>query len=140
MPNIHPLLVHFPIALLTFSCGLDVLGMVTRRLHYERAAWWTLLGGFVGLGLTITTGILAETTVTIHETARAHFEAHEQLAFGVAAIYCILVLWRIAHRSYLPRNQHAWYLALSLVGVCLLWLTAWFGGELVFTFGVGVQR
>lgn len=139
MPNIHPLIVHIPIALLTFSALFDILSLVTRRQEFERTAWWALLAGFVGLGMTVATGLFAEATVSIPDKARAAFETHEQLAFAAAAVYCILLLWRIAHRSFLPRNRPWLFVALSLLGVLFVWITAWFGGELVFRHGVGVQ-
>lgn len=139
MPNLHPLVVHIPIALLTFSALFDLLALLARRQEFERTGWWTLLAGFIGLAATITTGLLAETTVTIADAAVEFFETHEQLAFAVAALYCLLLLWRIANRSFLPKRRPWLFVGLSLLGMLLVWATGWFGGEMVFRFGVGVR-
>lgn len=139
MPNLHPLLVHFPIALLTLSFLFDAVSAVTRKPQFERSGWWTLLSGSIGLGLTITSGLFAEGTVTIGEEAREHFDTHEEIAFVVATVYVVLLLWRIANKSLLPVRRRGVYLFLSLVGCVLIWLGAWYGGELVYRFGVGVH-
>lgn len=139
MPNIHPLFVHLPIALLTISFIFDLLGHLRKQNEFERTAWWTLLGGMIGLIGTISTGLIAEHSVVISEAAREHFQMHEQTAFAVGGMYSILFLWRIASRTQLPKSRETMYLALSFLGVVLLWIGAWYGGELVFRFGVGVQ-
>lgn len=139
MPNIHTLLVHLPIALLTISCLFDILGLVTKRQELERAAWWTLLTGTIGLAATVASGLLAERTVTIVHSATEHFETHKQIAFVVAGLYSLLFLWRVAGKTRLPK-QRAWlFVALSLLGVIGIWTGASYGGELVYRFGVGVQ-
>lgn len=140
MPNLHPMFVHLPIALLTANWVFDLLSIVTKKQEFERTGWWTLLAGMIGLAGTIATGLMAEASVTIEETARSFFEMHEQLAFGVAAIYSALVLWRFAARTYIPQRLRWLYLVMTLLGVILVWVTGWYGGELVFRFGIGVQQ
>jgi uncharacterized membrane protein len=138
MPNLHPFLVHFPIALLSVSFLFDVLSMITSRDELERTAWWTLLTGTLGLAAAVITGLIAENTVTIYESAREHFETHEQVAFSAAALYAFLIFWRIANRTRLPKRKSIYYVGLSLLGIALIWVAAWYGGEMVYRFRVGV--
>ncbi|MER3523081.1 MAG: hypothetical protein C4326_03200 [Ignavibacteria bacterium] len=139
MPNLHPLFVHLPLALLSASWLFDVVGILLRKEEFERTGWWTLLAGAAGLAATVVTGLAAESSVVVPERAGSALENHQQLAFAAAAIYSGVLLWRFARRTCLP--QPLWmYFTLSGVGVLLLWLTGWFGGELVFRYGVGVLR
>ncbi len=140
MPNLHPMLVHLPIALLTASWLFDLLAVATKKQEFERTAWWTLIAGSIGLAGTIATGLAAEGGVAIGESARRFFETHEQLAFGVAAIYSVVLLWRFASRTRVPSRGTLLYFVLTFLGVALVWGTAWYGGELVFRFGVGVGQ
>lgn len=139
MPNIHPLLVHLPIALLTASWLFDIFGLITRKQDFERTAWWCLLAGVVGLTVTVASGLIAKKTVSIAGVATEHFETHQQIAFIIAGIYAILFLWRIAGRTKLPQHREWLFVGLSLLGVILIWVGAWYGGELVYRFGTGVQ-
>jgi uncharacterized membrane protein len=139
MPNLHPVLVHFPIALLTASVAFDLCGIVLRRQELERSGWWTLVIGCAGLVLTVVSGLLAKESVTITQQAQGHFDVHQQLAFAVAGVYALLLLWRIASRTRLPLGREWLFITLSLAGSLLLWLGAWHGGEMVYRFGVGVR-
>ena len=44
-PNPHPLLLHFPIALLIVGVVCDLLGVAPRRQALPSAAWWDLASG-----------------------------------------------------------------------------------------------
>lgn len=139
MPNLHPLLVHFPIALLFLSLVLESIALLRKSSGLSRAAWWNQIGGTAGLALAVTSGLLAEDTVSIAGDAGKLFERHEQLAFLSAAIFAILLLWRIAARGNIPRKSPAAYFVLLVAGVACVLTGAWYGGEMVFRYGVGVQ-
>ena len=64
--------------------------------------------------------------------------AHEQFAFVTIAAFLLLLYWRIRNKTELPPALPRLYLLLYGACVVLLWCTAWFGGELVYLFGVGV--
>ena len=139
MPNLHPLLVHFPIALLTFGFVFDMFGLVSKRNELSRVGWWIQVAGTLGLLTAVVTGLLARETVVIPVAAYDTFENHEQIAFIVTAVFAALLLWRIASRTHLPQRYKILFLVLFLFGLVLMWLGAWFGGEMVYRFGVGVR-
>jgi len=140
MPNIHPLLTHFPIALLTLSLVVDLLGIAFRRLGLERVGSWGQVLGTIGLAATVVSGLLARNAVALSADAESTFQTHEQIAFLVLALASGLSLWRIGSRMQLPGDRRMIYLLLSLGTVILLWVGAWHGGELVYRFGIGVQQ
>ncbi len=139
MPNFHPLFVHFPIALLFLALILEVIAVLRNRPELSRAAWWNQIAGTVGLGLTVASGLLAEDTVRIPAEARDLFERHEQLAFLAAALFAVTLFWRIASRGRVPRHPPFLYLLLLLAGVGVVLTGAFWGGEMVFSYGVGVR-
>jgi uncharacterized membrane protein len=139
MPNPHPFLTHFPIALLLFGFIFDLASRRWTDKEFARYGWWNQLLGTVGLAGTIVTGLLAEARTVIPPGARPSFEAHEQLAFASAAIFALLLFWRIASRTSIP-PKNAWvFLLLYGVGIIVLCAGALYGGEIVYRFGVGVS-
>ena len=49
MPHpIHPLVVHFPIALLFTSVFFDLLGIITEKKNFRQTAFWLLILGLIG--------------------------------------------------------------------------------------------
>jgi len=139
MPNIHPLFTHFPIALLSSCLIFDFIGILGKNEQLHRIGWWMQFSGTIGLMATVLSGLFAEATVSIPETARSTFEAHEQIAFVVVASATVLLLWRVSSRMLLPSRMRTLYLLAFAVTVLLMWIGAWYGGELIYTFGVGVQ-
>ncbi len=137
MSSIHPLFVHFPVALLTMSLLLELLALRTRRHDPSRPAWWLHIAGTAGIAGSVATGLYARSTALFPMEAIPFAENHEQLAFLTAGVFTGLLLWRISSRGMLPRRRGL-YLVLFSAGVCLLWAAAWYGGEMVYRFGVGV--
>ncbi|MEO8168948.1 MAG: DUF2231 domain-containing protein [bacterium] len=140
MPNVHPLLVHLPIALLTFSFFFDLVGVVSGRPNIVKVGWWTMVVGVLGAAAAVISGLIAEKTVSISASATEHFQTHQQMAFLVAGIYAALILWRTANRGEIPTKLKWAFLGIAAIGVAALWTGAWYGGEMVYRFGVGVQQ
>ncbi|MEK9139019.1 MAG: DUF2231 domain-containing protein [Bacteroidota bacterium] len=139
MPNVHPLLTHFPIALLTIALVFDTLAAVRSSSQLERVGWWLHLSGSLGLVATVISGLFAKGQVFIAETGKTTLETHEQIRFAVSALFAVLPFWRISTKTMLPVRWRPIYLILMFLGVGLVWVGAWYGGELVYTFGVGVR-
>lgn len=136
MTSIHPFMVHFPIALLTVAAVLEVVAFISGKEEYSRAGWWNQVAGSMGLAFAVLSGLSAEKAARIGADAAGIFETHQQVAFAVSALFALLLLWRIGVRTRIPKNHRLLYLALFLAGVILLLTGAWYGGELVFRFGV----
>jgi len=139
MPNIHPLLVHFPIALLTLSFLCEAAAVLFKREDLSAAGWWTQLTGTIGLAAAAVSGILAGNSVNIPPPAKPYLETHQELAFAVATAFALLLFWRFASRTKRPPGRDGLFLLLFAAGVIALWAGAWYGGEMVYRFGAGVQ-
>jgi uncharacterized membrane protein len=71
--NLHPLVVHFAIALFFVSVFCDILGWLLKKESLHTVGWWNLLFGFFGAIVTVAAGLLAERSVGHNETA--HFSS-----------------------------------------------------------------
>ena len=139
MPNPHPFLTHFPIALLAVGFFFDLIGRYRAQGELSRYGWWNQLLGTAGLAATIVSGLLAEGTTVIGPEARRAFEAHEQIAFAAAVLFTLLLFWRIASRTAVPPKNGWVFLLLYGAGIIILCAGALYGGEMVYHLGVGVS-
>lgn len=136
---IHPMLIHFPLALWMLAVPVDLLGRGTGVAAAVWAVPWLLSAGCVLALPAMLTGLLdfaqlGETPAVIR-TAYLHLGAMS-LAWLLFAS-SLLVRWEG------PGWQFAagWVdLTLSLGGLIALSLGAWLGGELVYRHGVGVNQ
>ncbi len=137
-PNPHPLVVHFPIALLMASVFFDAVAYRSRREAFEKAAKLNLALGVLSGIVAVVFGLLAEESVpqfpVIHETV----ERHKTLAFVTLGVCAILLLWRFLKDGKFYERWRTFYIALAVVGILILGATAYYGGELVYKFGVGM--
>ena len=138
--NLHPLLVHFPIALLIASFLFDLIAALSKRDTFEKAAFWNLTFGLIAAAVTAVAGLQAEESVPPFPAMRETVERHETLAFITLGAFALLFLWRVAKGGKLFVRFRVYYLLLAFIGVLSLSATAYYGGELVYKFGVGIQQ
>jgi uncharacterized membrane protein len=148
LPNAHPFLVHFPIALFTTALLADlVLCVRFRETWLDRAALSTFgVAALLSLA-TAWSGQAAANALTpsLDEAAAAAVASHGDWAFATVLLFFTVAavrfeaLWRDRALPF-PRLTRPRLLALPLgvlAEVCLL-TTAGRGGELVYRHGVGV--
>ena len=59
----HPLVIHFPIALISTSVAFDYLFYFTNRQDISNASWWTMLTGLVSSLAAIASGIIDDSLI-----------------------------------------------------------------------------
>ncbi|MFZ5862467.1 MAG: DUF2231 domain-containing protein [Nitrospirota bacterium] len=135
---LHPIIVHFPIALLITAIVLGALELVLKRDALREAATWLLGFGFMGGLVAAATGILAEEAAEEGGVPEGAIETHESLAFAALAVFALLIVIRWLQRKRSIPNSV--FLAIGVIGVVLIALTGYFGGDLVYRYGAGVER
>lgn len=130
----HPMLVHFPIALLVLGFGVGLAAQHPRApAWYRPAAPGMLVAGTLLLWVVLGLGLLAEHYAPHVPAAWAVMADHKQDAYITACIFSALL---IAH--FLTKDRHRpWVLAGWGLGLVSLVLTAHLGATLVFTYGLG---
>lgn len=142
IPNWHPLIVHFTIALLLTAAMLFVLGAILAQRPLGAAATlvarWNLAFGVLSTVVTLVTGWQAYNSVVHDAPSHANMTVHMQWALGTAAVFLL-----VAGAAWLDRRRAAgaggMLLALILVGSAGLAVTGWLGGENVYRYGLGVM-
>ena len=132
---LHPIVVHFPIALLFASVGLDWVGYLFRLPSLTRAGFYVLVLGAAGAGVAAITGpdgARGDATVANLLTL------HQSFALITVALAVGLLLVRYMATDGLGRGWAAIYLVGTLALLAALALTGYYGGELTYHQGIGV--
>jgi uncharacterized membrane protein len=144
-PNVHPLVVHFPIALLITAAGLDLTGWALRCNRSLRFAATLLyvVGTITTVGAYVT-GREAAEVIWQPGMAHAAVKDHWDWAFRTVWFFAILTTARLIllrRRRADPRPLLVAALTVAgLLGVVLLGETGDRGGRLVYQHGVGISR
>ena len=144
-PNIHPLVVHFPIALLCAAAAVDVVGCTFRRNRQLRhLATLLYVLGTGGAIAAYVTGRAASQAVWFPGMAQAILKQHWDWAFRTVWFFGIVTAVRLVLLRPSRREPGlvivAAFALVGLVGIGLLLETGDRGGRLVYQHGVGTPR
>jgi len=132
---IHPMLIVFPLGLLSMSVVFDIIHYATGVGTWAQSAFWMIGAGILGGLLAAVFGLLDWLTIPADTRAKAIGLWHGGGNVVVVALFA--ASWLVRRSS--QEHPNALALVLSIVGVCLALGTGWLGGELVERLGVGVD-
>lgn len=135
---IHPMIVHFPIALLITSVLFELLGRALHTNALREGALWLLALGLGSGVVAYLTGELAEEAAENAGIPEVLIETHETLALVTLIIFGILLVWRFMFRKDLTDQALGVYFLVAVFGLGTLAATGHFGGDLVYNHGAGV--
>lgn len=140
MKPIHPIVVHFPIALLVFSVAADLAGFFADIESLRSAGWWALVSAALGAIATVAAGIFDMRRADLHEEVHHRVHRHMRVGFILLGAIIGLTVWRwrihVAPSAAVPM----YYLDLAVLTVALAAFQGWLGGELVYRDGVFVKQ
>ena len=138
---IHPILVHFPIALLTVSFGADLIGRLRPSADARAIAFWSLVLAALGAAGAVTTGFIDMYRAELAETTHrfVHLHRNSGLVLLTALVLLAVWRWRIRRRRTVSNSVGLPYLVSAGAVFALVLFQGWFGGELVYGLGAGVS-
>jgi uncharacterized membrane protein len=137
---IHPMLIPFPIALWAFSLIADVIYLWRGNPAWrDWIAFYTLLAGTIGAALAAVFGIIDWLSIKDREVKKVA-DWHARLNVIALLIFAASFYLRTTSGAGLVGGSYTIPFVLSVVGVILITISGWLGGELVFRHGVAVDR
>jgi len=134
--HLHPVVVHFPIALLVAGLATQIASVLRRdSMGLDAAASWLLWIGTATLWLAVGLGLVAERTAPHVPAAWEALYQHRRFGLWTAGIFTALSLWR----RWRGRTLQRAFLGAWLIAAAMLLITAYHGGQLVYGFGMGVM-
>jgi uncharacterized membrane protein len=150
----HPLFVHFPIALL-LAGSVALLWQILKKTAQNDTAIEGFISGTLGLGfvallITIITGLfdmLSSPKGLAKDGWIVTAIIHIVTAVPLVVIYGTLLYRRFflnpeksqSEEVIRPKNLDVFTLILLILGIILIFVTGWFGGSLVYDFRVGIS-
>ena len=137
LQNVHPLLVHFPLALLPASALVYVLAWLAGRDAWAWTGLWLLVLGAVSAAAAATTGLHADEGVMVDPSVREQLlDPHRRLMLTTVGLSIALAAWAAAARP-LPARGRGVFLTLLVVLLALMSRGADYGGRMVYDYNAG---
>ncbi len=159
--TIHPMTVHFPIALLYLALAIDIMGLFIKApdRFFDRASFWLTILGFIAGAVAAAMGVISEQFVRWNATTSVILAAHQRDAV-LTGVFAVLAIGLRFYSRY-PAHEQAsssirtapWSfwgtgrgrstplstLFLLLAVIMVTW-TGSLGGTMVYHYGVGIRH
>ena len=137
---IHPMLIPFPLALWFSSFVADVIYLWRGNpVWRDWIAFYTLLGGTIMAVVAAVPGLIDWLSITDREVKKIA-NWHARLNVIALLIFAASFYLRTTSGAELVGGSYTIPFVLSVIGVILITISGWLGGELVFRHGVAVDR
>ena len=133
---IHPILIPFPLGLLSASVVFDVVYLITGNGKWSEISFWMIAAGVIGGLAAAVFGLIDWLAIPSGTRAKSVGSWHG--ASNVMVVVLFVVSWLL--RADASDQPGAVPIVRSFVGVGLVSLGGWLGGELVGRLGVGVTE
>ena len=133
---IHPMLIPFPIGLWATSFVVDVLFYFLRHPTLLVISKFMIAAGCIGAVAAAIPGIIDWLAIKNGDVKKVA-NWHARLNITALVVFAISLFLRLGSYSELVGRNLTIPFLLSLVGVILISISGWLGGELAFRYGVG---
>lgn len=136
---IHPMIIPFPIALWVFSLFGDVIYLWRGNpVWKDYLAFYTLIGGIIGAVVAAVAGFVD--WLSLKDPAVVKIANwHARLNVVALLIFAASLYLRTSGGADMVGGSHTIPVGLSVLGVILITISGWLGGEMVFKHGVAVD-
>src|SRR5512139_3396509 len=137
LQNIHPLVVHFPIAFLVGAALFYFLSWIFRNQTFATTAFLLLILGTLAAGAAVGTGLYAEEGVMASRSVRENLlEFHENIMLGTLGLSIVLSIWALVARPF-PKKRRWIFLVLLVVLLGVMTVGADYGARMVYDYNAG---
>lgn len=131
MYDLHPLVIHFPIALFSAAILFDLLFLIFNNNDFYVGGWWTMLFALVASAAAIATGIIDDTLIGHLGSVYPLWLNHGLVQLFSCILFLTLFLWRTKDKSIFYDNlKKLVYTATALIGIVILYYGGHLGAEL----------
>ena len=136
MDTIHPIVVHFVIAMAVISVIFDLLAVILRRPNLLEVSFWNLLFATAAIFVAIIFGQVEAGLANPYGQSRLLLNVHSTLGWCLAALLSLLTGWRYVIRNRDPHSLPLSFLAAGGLLAVLVVIQVSLGDQLIWVYGL----
>jgi uncharacterized membrane protein len=136
MDTIHPIVVHFVIAIALVAFVYDIVGVLARRPALFEVSFWNLLFATGAIFVAIIFGQVEAGLANPYGEARAILDVHTTIGWSLAGVLSLLTGWRYVLRSRDPQSLPLPFLAVGALASVLIVVQVVLGDKLIWIYGL----
>ena len=133
---IHPIVVHFVIAMALITVVFDVIGLISGKKNLFEVSFWNLIVATVAIFVAIIFGQVEAGLANPYGASRDILNLHSTIGWSLAGVLALLTGWRYVARQKDPANLPRGFLVFDLVLAGLVITQVYLGDKLVWVYGL----
>ena len=136
MDTIHPIVVHFVIAMALVAFVYDLVGVLARRPALFEVSFWNLLFATGSIYVAIIFGQVEAGLANPYGEARTILELHTTIGWSLAGVLSLLTGWRYVLRSRDPQTLPLPFLGAGALASAVIVVQIVLGDKLIWIYGL----
>ena len=136
MDTIHPIVVHFVIAMGLIAFVFDLIGVVAKKPALFEVSFWNLLFATGAIFVAIIFGQVEAGLANPYGASRDILNLHTTIGWSLAGILAVLSGWRYVIRGKDPRRLPLAFLGAGAALSALIVVQTVLGSELIWIYGL----
>lgn len=134
--TIHPIVVHFVIAMVLFAVVCDVVAYFTKNARLYEVSWWNLAFATVSIFIAVIFGQIEAGLADPYPASVSVLNLHTLLGWSLSGILAGVTGWRYVLRSQNVPQLPIPYLVISVLLFVLVLAQTYLGDLLVWVYGL----
>ena len=136
MDTIHPIVVHFVIAMGLISFVFDLIGVAFRKTQLFEVSFWNLLFATAAIFVAIMFGQVEAGLANPYGASSEILNLHSTIGWSLAGVLSLLSGWRYVLRSKDPQQLPLSFLGAGGVLSVLIVVQVMLGNQLIWVYGL----
>jgi uncharacterized membrane protein len=134
--TIHPIVVHFVIAMVVFAVFCDLIGFITRKTTLFEVSWWNMCIATISIFVAIIFGQFEAGLAKPYDLAKTALNYHTLIGWSLSGIIAAITAWRYVLRNRDPHKLPFQYIAVGLLLTVIVGVQVYLGDKLVWVYGL----
>ena len=133
---IHPIVVHFVIAMALIAVIFDFIGIATKKENLFEVSFLNLIIATIAIFIAIIFGQIEAGLGNPYGSSRDILNYHSTLGWSLAAILSFITSWRYVDRQTNPKSLSNIFLLVDITLASLIVIQVYLGDKLVWIYGL----
>ena len=134
--TIHPIVVHFVIAMVLFAVLCDAIGYFTKNARLFEVGWWNMVFATVSIFIAIIFGQIEAGLATPYAAAAQDLNLHSLVGWSLSGLLAVITGWRYIIRLRNAESLPKAYLGMNALLTAIVFFQVYLGDKLVWVYGL----
>jgi uncharacterized membrane protein len=134
--TIHPIVVHFVIAMVLFAVICDAIGYFTRNYRLYEVSWWNLFFATIAIFIAIIFGQIEAGLAEPYAGVASTLNLHTIIGWSLSGVIAAITGWRYVLRVRNPQQLPLSFLGAGVVLTAIVLFQIYLGDLLVWVYGL----